>query len=161
MSVREYHYLVDRDGRVSHDGSEIVDPVVLRFFLRAMRRTEDGRWLVVCQHENNWFHPHDTPFVVQRLGLTLEGGRLTAVALHFAGDHQEPLAPETLEADGGQVFCRLQRSGFRARFGRIALQQLAPHLADGPGGPALVLGDARYPVRGAISGTPAAASTAR
>jgi hypothetical protein len=161
VSVREYHYLVDRDGRVSHDGSEIVDPVVLRFFLRAMQRTEDGRWLVVCQREHNWFQPHDTPFVVQRLGLTLEAGRLTAVALHFAGDYQEPLAPETLEADGGQVFCRLPRSGFRARLGRIALQQLAPHLADGPGGPALMLGDARYPVRGAVSGTPAAASTAR
>ena len=37
--VREYQYVVDRDGRIFHDGTEIVDPAVLRFFLRAMTRT--------------------------------------------------------------------------------------------------------------------------
>ncbi|MBI5627358.1 MAG: DUF1285 domain-containing protein, partial [Candidatus Rokubacteria bacterium] len=73
--MREYHYLVDRDGHIFHDGTEIVDPAVLRFFLRAMRRSDDGRYLVVCQGERNWFAPHDTPFVVQRLRLHGEAGR--------------------------------------------------------------------------------------
>jgi hypothetical protein len=68
--ARTYHYLVDREGRIFHDGSEIVDPVTLRFFLRAMTRTPDDRWLVVCQGEYNWFEAAPTPFVVQRLHLT-------------------------------------------------------------------------------------------
>jgi hypothetical protein len=53
--AREYRYRVDCDGRIFHDGTEVVDPAVLRFFLRAMTRTEDGRCLVLCQGERNWF----------------------------------------------------------------------------------------------------------
>ena len=48
--MREYRYVVDRDGRIFHDGSEIIDPLVLRFFLRAMQRSDDGRYRVLCQH---------------------------------------------------------------------------------------------------------------
>ena len=40
-AARDYRYVVDRDGRIFHDGTEIVDPAVLRFFLRAMTRTDD------------------------------------------------------------------------------------------------------------------------
>ena len=69
--AREYRYRVDRDGRIFHDGTEVVDPAVLRFFLRAMTRTEDGRCLVLCQGERNWFEAPDTPFVIQRLRLTV------------------------------------------------------------------------------------------
>ena len=58
--MREYHYQVDRDGGIFHGGTELLDPLVLRFFLRAMRRTPDGRYLVVCQGEHNWFEPHGT-----------------------------------------------------------------------------------------------------
>ncbi|MFQ5519818.1 MAG: hypothetical protein ACE5FK_00330 [Candidatus Methylomirabilia bacterium] len=42
-AVREYHYRVNRDGQVFHDGTEIVDAGVPRFFLLTMKRTEDGR----------------------------------------------------------------------------------------------------------------------
>src|SRR6202011_1581406 len=65
--LREYRYQVDRDGRIFHDGTEIVDPAVLRFFLRAMTRTETGGALVLCQGERNWFEAVDKPLVVQRL----------------------------------------------------------------------------------------------
>jgi hypothetical protein len=77
--MREYHYLVDHEGRIMHDGTEIVDPATLRFFLRAMKRTPDGRWLVVCQNEHNWFEVPDTPFVVQRLRLERVGNDLRTV----------------------------------------------------------------------------------
>src|SRR4029453_8413284 len=79
MTVRQYQYKVDADGRVFHDGSEIVDPATLRFFLLGMRREVDGRWLVPCQGEQNWFSAEETPFVVQRLRLDVEGGRLRRV----------------------------------------------------------------------------------
>ncbi|OGL06440.1 MAG: hypothetical protein A3I03_01240 [Candidatus Rokubacteria bacterium RIFCSPLOWO2_02_FULL_68_19] len=144
--MREYHYRVDREGRIFHEGSEILDPFVLRFFLRAMTRTPDGRYLVLCQDEHNWFAPHDTVFVVQRLRPTVRDGRLDAVELCFAGDHREPLDPGSLETEDGHLFCRVRRGAFRARFGRVAMQQLAPFLAEDGGEPALLLARGRHPI---------------
>ena len=151
--VREYRYQVDRDGRVFHDGTEIIDGAVLRLFLRTMTRTADGRWLVLCQGERNWFESPDTPFVIQRLRLAVELGQLEAVELVFSGDYREPLDPRTLEAGRDLLFCRVRGGAFRARFGRVAMQQLAPFLCDGEGGSALRLGGTRHPVRnGAAAG---------
>src|SRR5215831_4210343 len=125
--MREYVYRVDPEGRVFHDDSEIVDPATLRFFLLALQRTPEGRWLVLCQGERNWFEADDTPFVVQRLALESAGGSLLKrVDLRLVGDYREPLDPDTLEHDGIRLFCRVRKGLFRARFGRVALQQLAP-----------------------------------
>jgi hypothetical protein len=146
-AVREYRYLVDRDGRIFHDGTEIVDPAVLRFFLRAMTRTDDGRCLVLCQGERNWFAAPDTPFVVQRLRLSLAGSALQSVELCFQGDYREPLDPGTLETAHDLLFCRIRGGMFRARFGRVAVQQIAPFLEDVGEGSALVMSGRRYPVR--------------
>jgi hypothetical protein len=144
--MREYVYRVDSDGRVFHDGSEVLDPLTLRFFVRAMTRTPEGRWLVVCQGERNWFEPDGTPFVVQRVRPVLREGGLDGVELVLAGDHREPLDPATLQAEGGRLYCRVRRGAFPARFGRLALQQLAPHLADEGGRPVLLLGGRRHPI---------------
>ncbi len=152
--MREYHYVVDRDGRIFHDGTEIVDPVVLRFFLRSMQQTPDGRSLVVCQNEHNWFQAYDTPFVAQRLHLILDTDRLKLVELCFAGDYREPLEAGSLETEDGHLFCRIRGGAWRARFGRVALQQIAPFLAEDARGPVLVLDGARYPI---LVGSPAAA----
>jgi hypothetical protein len=143
---REYRYLVDRDGRIFHDGSEIVDPAVLRFFLRAMTRTDDGRCLVLCQGERNWFAAADTPFVVQRLRLAVEDSALRSAELCFQGDYREPLDPGTLETERDLLFCRIRGGMFRARFGRTAVQQIAPFLVDVGEGSALVMGGRRHPV---------------
>jgi hypothetical protein len=142
--MREYTYRVDSEGRIFHDGTEIVDPATLRFFLLALQRTPDRRWLVLCQGERNWFEAVDTPFVIQRLGLRVTDHRLDAVELCLAGDYREPLDPRTLEGDDGCLFCRVRRGAFRARFGRIALQQIAPWILEDAGIPTLVLGDRRY-----------------
>src|SRR5215831_8456267 len=74
--MREYTYRVDGEGRIFHDGSEIVDAATLRFFLLALQRTPEGRWLALCQGERNWFEAADTPFVIQRLTLRVTDGRL-------------------------------------------------------------------------------------
>ena len=144
--MREYHYVVDAEGRILHDGTEIVDAATLRFFLRVLQRTPDGRWLAVCQGEHNWFQTADTPFVVQRLRLDHEDTRLRAVELCFVGDVSEPLDPATLDSEGGRLFCRVRNGAFRARFGRLAIQQLAPFIADDHGTPALVIDGRRYPI---------------
>lgn len=146
IPIREYRYTVDRDGRIFHDGSEIIDPVVLRFFLLAMQHTEDGRYLVMCQNERNWFEAPDTPFVVQRVQCRIEQEDLVAVELHFVGDYHEAIDPDTLETDGPYLYCRVRRRLFRARLGRHAVQQLAPFLAEEGGRPVLLLGGHRWVV---------------
>jgi len=145
--MREYRYIVDRDGRIFHDGSEIIDPPVLRFFLHAMQQNEDGRYLVLCQGERNWFEAPDTPFVIQRLRCGAEQGHLVSIELYLAGDYHEPLDPESLEAEDGYLYCRVRRGAFRARFGRVAIQHLASFLIEEEGSPALLLRGVRYPIR--------------
>jgi hypothetical protein len=147
--MREYHYVVDHNGRILHDGTEIVDGPTLRFFLRAMTHTPDSRWLVVCQGEQNWFETRDTPFIVQRVRLTSGPDGLQDVELCFAGDSHEPLDPTTLESQAGMVFCRIRRGAFRARFGRLAMQQLAPHLSEEGGAPVLRVDGRSYPIANA------------
>lgn len=146
-TMREYRYTVDAEGRIFHDGTEILDSGVLRFFLRTMRRTDEGQHLVLCQGERNWFDSHDTPYVVQRLSCVVDGGQLVSVELCFAGDYRQPLDPSTLEAEAGRLFCRVRGGSIRARFGRVALQQLAPYLVEGKGDPALRLGGRQYPIK--------------
>lgn len=153
--MREYRYVVDRNGRIFHEGTEIIDPPVLRFFLSAMQQTQEGRYLVLCQGERNWFEVADTPFVVQRLRCSTAQGQLLSADLYFAGDYREPLAPESLEAEGVYLYCRVRRGAFRARFGRIAIQHLAPFLVEGDEGPAVLLGGIRYSIR-AVEGRAAA-----
>ena len=149
--MREYRYTVDRDGRIFHEGSEIVDPLVLRFFLLAMQQTPDGRYLVVCQREQNWFEASDTPFVIQRLSCVTEREQLVGVELYLAGEHHEPLDTESLEAEGPYLYCRVRGGAFRARFGRSAVQQLAPFLVDDSGALALAFRGASHAIRQASS----------
>lgn len=144
--MREYRYRVDAEGRIFHDGSEIVDAPTLRFFLRAMARTPEGAWLVVCQGERNWFEADETPFVVQRVRPAPADGASGGLELVLAGEHREPLDPGTLETRGGRLYCRVRRGAFPARFGRLALQQLAPFLGDDGGRPVLVLGGTRHAI---------------
>jgi hypothetical protein len=144
--MRQYDYTVDRDGRVFHDGSEITDPAVLRFFLRVMQRTPEGRYLALCQGERNWFETPDTPFVIQRLRWP-DGDGAADIELVFAGDYHEPLDPATLEAEAGHLYCRVRSGALPARFGRVAVQQLGSHLVESDGGVALVIGEWRHPIR--------------
>lgn len=150
-SEREYHYRVDADGAVSIDGSAVTDPATLRFFLLAMQRAADGRYLVLCQGERNWFTAADTPFVVQRLVLESDPDGLAGITLVLGGDLRERLDPATLERQGEGLYCRVRRRAFRARFGRVALQQLAPHLEETGEGVALRMRDGRYPARSTTS----------
>jgi hypothetical protein len=144
--MREYRYSVDRDGRIFHDGTEIIDAPTLRFFLRAMQRLSDGRYLAVCQGERNWFEVRDTPFVIQRVRCDEDRGRLITVELCFAGGYQEILELRSLEAEDGYLYCRVRDGTFRARFGRGAIQQLAPFLLEDETGLSLQIAGTKHPI---------------
>ena len=144
--MREYHYRVDAEGRIFHDGSEVLDPLTLRFFLRAMTRTPDGRWLVVCQGERNWFEREGTPFVVQRVRPVLARGRAGRPRPRHGRRAPRAARPGDARGEHGRLYCRVRRGAFPARFGRLALQQLGAYLADDGGRPVLVLGNRRHPI---------------
>ena len=152
--MREYRYRVDGDGRIFHDGSEIVDPATLRFFVLAMQRDADGRHVVMCQGERNWFDAEDTPVVVQRLRLRVEDGALQAVDLGLPGGHWEPLDPASLVAERDRLYVGVRRGQLRARLGRVAMQQLAPYLVDDGPGAALLLAGARHRIAEPHPATP-------
>ena len=152
--MREYHYRVDGDGRIFHDGSEIVDPATLRFFVLAMQRDAEGRHLVMCQGERNWFDAEDTPLVIQRLRLRVEDGALQGVELGLPGGHWEALDPSSLVTERGHLYAAVRRGQLRARLGRVALQQLAPHLVVAGGGAALVLAGERHSIAETAPATP-------
>jgi Protein of unknown function (DUF1285) len=149
--MREYRYVVDRDGRIFHDGTEIVDAPTLRFFLRAMQRLSDGRHLAVCQGERNWFDVRDTPFVIQRVRCDEDQGRVIAVDLFFAGGYQEILDAGSLEAEDGYLYCRVRDGTFRARFGRGAIQQLAPYLLEEESGLSLEIAGTKHSIPEVVS----------
>jgi hypothetical protein len=89
--------------------------------------------------------------------LGIEGGLLQDVELCFPGDYREPLDPRTLETTRDLLFCRVRGGAFRARFGRVAVQQLAPFLSDEGEGSALLLGGVRHVVRSGAAAVPRAA----
>ena len=98
---------------------------------------------------HTWQRPSASDRVPEASDICMTDGRLHAVELRLAGDYREPLDPATLEHDGGRLCCRVRKGAFRARFGRIALQQLAPWIVEEAGRPALELGGLRYPLSGA------------
>ena len=65
---------------------------------------------------------------------------------HEGSEIGEPLDPATLTHVGARLYCRVRKGLFRARLGRIALQQIAPYILEDSGGPVLALGGRRYPL---------------
>ena len=74
--------LFTADGHVSGTpGSGVVEPVVLRFFLRTVKLTPGGHYLVSCQDEHNWFDAHDTSVCCSAPHVTVQAGHLSTVEL--------------------------------------------------------------------------------
>jgi len=118
-AIREYRYEVDRDGRIFHDGTEIIDPAVLRFFLRAMAPDRRGTLsLVLCQGGAELVRGAGTPpfrdpaAAPEHRGRAPPGGRAVLFPVTIASR----LDPSTLEAERDLLFCRVRGGAFRARF---------------------------------------------
>jgi len=143
---REWHYRLDTEGNLWHDGSVFDDPNVLKLFMRKMEHLPDGRYFALCQGEKCYFEPDDTVYVVQKVDI-----QPNRVVLGFQGGYQEPLDPSTLHVGKDNVFyCRAREGRFEARFNRRPYLELA-HLAEyDPKARKyfLRLGEKRYPIAG-------------
>ena len=48
---RSYYYHIDKEGHIWHDGTEIADPRFLHLLHRDMKRTSEGKFLVLGQRD--------------------------------------------------------------------------------------------------------------
>lgn len=124
---RIWHYMVDIEGVVWHDGTEFDAPELLQFFMRKMEASsfkeasEKPVYEVICQGELCLIHAQDVPYVVQSLEIRADG-----VILIFPGGYREELDPRTLFVGGENVlYCKVRKGNFKARFNRKTYVELA------------------------------------
>ncbi len=119
--MRVYHYKIDSEGRLFHEGSEINDDSVLKFFLNKLEKDESGQYKVICQGELNWVEAEDVPYVVQNLEFNE-----SHIELIFAGGYRETLSEQSLEVGKDNVlYCKIRNGYFKARFNRKTYFELS------------------------------------
>src|SRR5262245_27413675 len=125
---RVWHYYIDVDGHLWHEGAEFDDPAVLFLFMKNMAEFSEGgpeKWRVFCQGEDCRIAAEDVPYVVQKVEF-----RPSAVRLIFPGHYEEDLDPETLFVGAKNVlYCRVRGGAFTARFNRTSYLDLAKQIA--------------------------------
>lgn len=143
---RIWHYWVDPEGHLWHDGAEFEDPGLLKFFMKKMERLPDGRFLVMCQGETCYLEAADVPYVVQDVDIK-EG----LVDLIFQGGYRESLDPKTLRVGKDNVlYCKVRNGAFDARFNRKPYLELAHLVEEDSAAHRYVvnLGGKSYPIAG-------------
>ncbi len=130
------------DGRWYSDDEPINNARIASLFSRCLRQTDDGRWQIAMADERAFVTIEDTPWVVTGVERDGSGG----FRLRLNDGSEEPLDPASLETDGERIVCRL-RGALPARFGRVAMQQLAPFVVEHAGDAALLLDGRRVPLR--------------
>lgn len=142
---RTWHYYIDAEGIVWHEGSELDDPELLRFFMETLRRGEDGRLQLICQGELCLFDCEDVPYVVQ----SFEEGK-GQICLRFPGGYEEALDMASLRVGPENVlYCRVRQGQFEARFSRKAYVELAKKVEqDAQNRYCLRWAGALYPIQG-------------
>jgi hypothetical protein len=146
---RNYHYFLDKEGHIWHEGTEVTDPRFALTILRSLQKTPDGKFVAKCQGENCFFEVEDVPYVVQDVAFHKDGGKLRQVDLLFAGGYMEILDPSTLQVSSSNVlYCRVRNGNFSARFMRKAYFKLAPFIGEDPAERSYYLDmkEMRYPI---------------
>jgi len=144
--MREWHYKVDTEGNLWHDGSVFEDPNILNFFMQRMEHLPDGRYYALCQGEACYFEPEDTLYVVHEIKMHPD-----YIDLTFQGGYHERLDPNSLHVGKDNVFyCRARNGSFEARFNRQPYLELAHAIDYDPEAHRFFLklaGD-RFPIQG-------------
>jgi hypothetical protein len=130
---RNYHYFLDKEGQLWHEGTEITDPRFALTINRSLQKTPEGKFLAKCQGENCFVEVEDVPYVVQDVAFHKDGGRLRQIDLLFSGGYMEILDPSTLHVSSSDVlYCRVRRGEFSGRFTRKSYFKLTPFVGEDP-----------------------------
>lgn len=118
---RIWHYFIDAEGRLWHEGTEFDDPEVLKLFMKNMEVMPDGTYRVFCQGEECRITPEDVPYVVRDIVFSPK-----RIDLVFSGGYSEPLDPLSLFVGKSNVlYCKARGGKFIARFNRKSYLELA------------------------------------
>ena len=141
--MRIYHYKIDLEGRLFHEGSEITDPTVLKFFMHKLEKDSTEKYKVICQGELNWIEAEDVPYVVQNLEF-----KDSHIELIFSGGYREILTEQSLEAGIHNVlYCKIRDGHFKARFNRKSYFELSRFFEENRKGHYLLnYGGKSYPI---------------
>lgn len=121
-----YHYQVDADGNLWHDGEMIDDPEFLDFFFKQIEIKSDGQIQIDCQGEFCLIHPQDTLYVVQQISQTKNG-----IELLLQGNQREKLDPQTLEVGKDNIlYCKVKDRKHKARFNRKSYWELSKFIEE-------------------------------
>ncbi|HEX5037986.1 MAG TPA: hypothetical protein VFX30_12575 [bacterium] len=149
---RVWHYYIDSDGHLWHDGAEFDDPATLQMFMKGLadlppEEAKNGeKWRVFCMGEDCRIAAEDVPYVIQKVTFAPKSVRLT-----FPGGYEEDLDPSTLFVGAKNVlYCRIRGGKFTARFNRTSYLDLAEHVAfdSKAKGFYLTVDNRRYPIKG-------------
>ncbi len=118
---RTWHYYLDAEGTLWHEGAELEDPGLLKFFMEKMTRLPDGSFQVICQGELCLITAEDVPYVIQSIQIEPQ-----TIHLIFPGGYEEELNPTTLVVGKENVlYCQVRNGDFKARFNRKSYLELA------------------------------------
>ncbi len=118
---RTWHYYLDAEGVLWHEGAELEDPGLLKFFMEKMTKLPDGRFQVICQGELCLITVEDVPYVIQSIKIEPQ-----VIHLIFPGGYEEELNPMTLVVGKENVlYCQVRNGEFKARFNRKSYLELA------------------------------------
>lgn len=133
---------IDTEGRLWHQGAEMIHPGINSMILEHIQREEDGRYTVVYRDQRCWVEVEDTALVVQKVTET-EDGR--ALNLLLSDGVTEVLQPELLWLDENNVmYTKVRAMTLPARFLRRAYYQLAEFIVETDLGFALRIGGADH-----------------
>ncbi len=118
---RTWHYYLDAEGVLWHEGAELDDPWLLKFFMERMTKLSDGRFQVICQGELCLITVEDVPYVVQSIKIEPQ-----TIHLIFPGGYEEELNLTTLVVGKENVlYCQVRNGEFKARFNRKSYLEIA------------------------------------
>ncbi len=112
---------IDKDGRWYYEGAEIVNPMVIKTFCKALAKDGQGRYCIVIDPEVCYVEVEDTPFVV----TCIRGEKETGLYLHLSNFDTVPLDPQRLFIGEGNVLYYTMPGGMKVRFTRQAYYSLA------------------------------------
>lgn len=147
---RAWYYGIDAEGHLWHEGAELDDPDLLKFFMERMQKLPDGRGYVLCQGEDCYLKAEDALYVVQDVKIAPQ-----RIELVFSGGYEEKLDPTTLHVGEQNVlYCQIRGGEFEARFNRKSYLELARHVKfDGKTQSYYIpLGGKNYPIHGVSPG---------
>ncbi len=136
--------LIDKDGRMFHQGAEMINQGINSFLLSNLRRDNQGRYIIQLKDQKCWVQVEDTPLVVQRVDQDGDDRLL----LRLTDGATEPLDPALLWVGPENVlYTKVRQGAIPARFNRPAYYQAAQWVQETDNGFALNLGGRLFPLR--------------